>query len=98
MMLVVITTAPALQCVGYFAQDSHVHDCCPSPSAPVKLVPVCCVQSPAITTQHPNIQVFGTELSAMLVVEQSPVVFHEDSLPIVRAYLSPPASTAVLRI
>lgn len=97
MMLVVITSAPALLCVGYFAQDSHVHDCCPSPS-PEKVVPVCCVQSPAITTQHPNIQVFGTELSAMLAVEQSPVVFHEHSLAIVPAYLSPPASTAVLRI
>jgi hypothetical protein len=97
MMLVVITSAPALLCVGYFAQDSHVHDCCPSRS-PEKVVPVCCVQSPAITTQHPNIQVFGTELSGMLAVEQSPVVFHEDSLPIVPAYLSPPISTAVLRI
>jgi len=97
MMLVVITSAPALLCVGYFAQDSPVHDCCPSRS-PEKVVPACCVQSPAITTQHPNVQVFGTELSGMLAIEQSPVVFHEGFLPIVPAYLSPPLSTAVLRI
>jgi hypothetical protein len=97
MMLVVITSAPALVCVGYFAQDSHVHECCPSPSAPEKVVTVCCVQSPAVTTQL-NIQVFGTELSGLVAVSQSPLISHESFSPSVSALLSPPGGSPVLRI
>lgn len=97
-MVVVITSAPALLCVTYLGQSSTAHDCCPSPAAPAKSVPVCCVQSPAITTQAVDVDHSATLAAIAPVANEHNVTVLVNFIPSVLSAAEPPSSNPVLRI
>ena len=97
MMVVVITSAPALLCVGYLGQRS-LHDCCPSPSAPESSVPVCCVQAPAITTQAVDVDHSAMLAAIAPVPNEHDVTMLVSFFPPVVPLAESPGSSPVLRI
>lgn len=98
-MAMLLATAPAALCLRYLAQNTEGHGCCPQKSAPSSnVVPVCCVQSPAVTSSAVSIQapvVPATDAFVTLpqtVGNVSEIVFTVD------ASSSPPHCSSILRI
>ena len=97
MMLLIVASSPAVLCLDYLAQNSQAHNCCPKPT-PVKIVvPACCIQPPAVTSQSVGfaldmglVGTIGVEPLARTTSIQSAVVPDRD--------ISPPPCSSVLRI
>jgi hypothetical protein len=97
MIVVVVTSAPALLCVGYLGQRS-LHDCCPGPSAPESSVLVCCVQSPAVTTPAVDVDHSAIAVAIALVAGEHNVTMLASFFPPVIPSAESSGSSPVLRI
>jgi len=101
MMLLVIATAPAVQCLGYLAAQNkqQAHSCCPQKTVPVNTgVPTCCIHSPAVTSQSVDVPVPGLALGAPLAIEPLTIVTAIESVVIPDLDTSPPHCSSILRI
>jgi hypothetical protein len=98
MVLLAIATAPAVLCLGYLAQNTQTHGCCPPKTAPAStVVPTCCIQSPAVTSQNVVIAIDAVTAPAV-PVEPFLVTVATRSAAVPDLNTSPPQCNSVLRI
>ena len=101
LMLVVIATAPAVQCLGYLASQNQpqTHSCCPQKTSPVNtVVPTCCIHSPAVTSQTVNVPTPTWAIGAAIAVESLPITAAIEVAIVPDLDTSPPHCSSILRI
>lgn len=97
MVLLAVATAPAVLCLGYLAQNTQNHGCCPSKSVPASSVGTCCIQPPAVTSQN---VVVATDAAIAPTTSVDPflVTVAVQSAVVPQLDTSPPQCSSVLRI
>jgi hypothetical protein len=96
MMLLVVATAPAVLCLGYLAQSTQAHHCCPSKTAPA-LKPTCCIHAPAVTS--PSVDIPAPSVASTAVaVDPLVITARVESVSVQDPDTSPPLCNSILRI
>src|SRR5512133_1256132 len=99
MLLVAVATTPAMLCLGYLAQNTHSHSCCPEKTPPGStIVPTCCVHSPAVTSQIVDVQAPSLAAGVSIVVAPFALSAALDSATDPDLDTSPLQCSSVLRI
>ena len=101
LMILVVATAPAVQCLGYLSSQTHLetHGCCPQETTPANTVlPTCCIHAPAVTSHVVNVLAPGLAAGTTLASDPLPITSWVDETLVALLDTSPPDCTSVLRI
>jgi len=101
LMLVVIASAPVVQCLGYLASQNQqqTHSCCPQKTTPVStVVPTCCIHSPAVTSQSVDVPAPSFAVGAVLTVATLQISTAIEAAIVPDLDTSPPLCSSILRI
>jgi hypothetical protein len=100
LMVLIIATAPAVQCVTYLAIQSQAqdHSCCPQKTTPVNtVVPACCIHSPAVTSHGVDVPA-PILAGAVLSIEPPSIITASSATDVPDLDTSPPHCSSILRI
>ena len=101
LIVLVLATAPAVQCLGYLYAQSHqeTHSCCPQKTTPADTaVPTCCIHSPAVTSQSVDAPAPIWTANDVMAIEPSPVITGVEEVTASVPDTSPPLCNSILRI
>lgn len=101
LMILVVATAPAVQCITYLPTQNQAQDhaCCPKNTAFADTtVPTCCIHSPAVTSQSIDVPAPSLAVGPTLVIEPPPICAEIESTIVPDLDTSPPHCSSILRI